>query len=199
MKSPEWWMAVLTALLCVVTYLQWRAARDSIDDARTALVLTNRAYIGVHDALLFHTTRVSETEARIADHGKAPLKPGDVPALQVMFKNTGNTPARNMKTFGMVMVGPFPADNVEITANIPFIQSVTVLSKDEEYGIHMPFHALSDTEITSIDSRTQFLEFWGFATYDDMFGFSRRTDFCYYWDAAVNNEMIPCPSHNRVQ
>jgi len=102
-KSPDWWMVVLTALICLVTYFQWMAAKQAIALSAETFKVGNRAYV---------TVKKATVQAKIPAILNAPQPPGTVGVklqpegelqglaplmmLSIEFVNSGQTPAKDL-------------------------------------------------------------------------------------------------------
>lgn len=90
----DWWMVFLTGLLLVVTYLQYNLGRRTLEVA-------SRAYITASEANVYTVAPHPEGGQISAEmSGKGMFKPGDIPYLEVVLKNTGATPAVRLETAG---------------------------------------------------------------------------------------------------
>jgi hypothetical protein len=184
-------LALVLALgLLAVTWYQAYLTKD-------ALVISNRAYVCTKSSTLYQTEMIDTTHAKIIGSNKLQLKAGDVPALEVTLANSGNTPANDLRVFGIIRIEIGFPSNIHPTGGLA-LQGVSVLAKDVETPVHQFFRPITAEEMDGINAGKKFLWIAGYATYDDAFGISRTTTFCRYYDR-VGFEMVACPTNNTCQ
>ena len=189
----------ILALIGVGVYT-WLMARQ-VEISRDALRVGSRAYIAAGDARIWTAKARGETAGTSRQSG--PLTVGETPVLEVTLTNGGNTPALNAAATAFLQVrkdlpsGP-PADDPSIQTERSTSRSV--VPKDGTMGPlgHALRSPLSEADISDISTGKRFLVIYGFATYNDVFNVSRRTDFCYFysWNARA---MVACPTYNRLE
>ena len=162
-------LAVITALLVLVSFLQWKAMRDALNDARESNERAQRAYV-------------------VIAHQLDSIKVGPV-IFRFHIKNCGQTPAYELtSTFGWKT---FPGINAQWPASEPF---VAVRADHASSGTIGPGMEITmDTRLQHLDDRDAFfaaqaaanrkeitLFYYGTITYKDAFRRElRTTDYCF--------------------
>jgi len=208
-SQPDWWMVGLTGLLCLITFLQWKAARDAINDARQTFQSGNRAYITMMKATIKPTVvQASEPGQQWPLITIAPRTTFDLSApysyLEAELRNTGDTPATwvNIRVWTSMSdhVVAEPSEDLHaISADFPSTQNgiSAVLSKDATLvpSIHSP--EIRPEDFTLIRTGKKFLTLFGVVKYNDMFGQSHTTHFCSMYNPVVDG-MVPCYKGNTL-
>jgi hypothetical protein len=189
----------ILALIGVGVYT-WLVSRQ-VEISRDALRIGSRAYIAAGDARIWTAEAQRKTDGTPRQLG--PLTVGETPRLEVTLTNGGNTPALNATATAFIQVrkdfpsGP-PADDPSIQTEKSMSRSV--VPKDGTMGSfgHALRSPLSEADISDLSTGKRFLVIYGFATYNDVFNASRRTEFCYLysWNARA---MVACPTYNRLE
>jgi hypothetical protein len=88
-------VAICTVIIAVATVYYTHYAGKTISDNKEALEISNRAYVCVKNSTIFQTEPIGNNQAKIIGSNKLQLKAGDIPAIEVMLANFGNTPANS--------------------------------------------------------------------------------------------------------
>jgi hypothetical protein len=189
-QDPGWWLFILTPIAVLVSAMQWQVARDT-------LKFSNRAYVGVRDVNVWPSKPSTERATLLERNKGQNLTPR--PFLEVVFTNSGVTPANNLRAEAHLGVANSPLVSDETPTPPPDTYvNRTVLTRD---GVAMVGdflnRELNSSELEGIRAGKRFLIIWGRITYRDVFRESRITRFCYLYDGQFDN-MTPCPSYNGI-
>lgn len=187
--EPNWWIVLLTLVLAVMAWFQWKVANDNLQ-------IANRAYVCVRDANVWSSRKGTFGATDDAIGIGEGLRPVDI---IVTVANSGTTPAfdltgemkiRDTRSPIGIVFEPAAAD-----AKVGR-QSVQTMPKDGTL-IYATFLPLSAAAIRSFRSQQRFLSATGLITYRDVFGKQHSTEFCYTY-TPESDSLSPCSYHNRV-
>jgi len=162
--DATWWMMIITAVnVCVtiifayVAFGQWRHSERSVQVAEAAYIIS-------------HKMGLKKSNEGI--HG-----------LEHELKNTGNTPAYDIRIFGHLDYKPmaFIFTQSEAIETVVHQPTPSMLGRDEvgnnTLGFYSETVSIDDYEIKA--AQDEFLHYWGVITYQDVFGRKRWMEFCY--------------------
>jgi hypothetical protein len=185
-SSPDWWIISLTGLLAVATVGLWIATRDLVSGAEKTAKRQLRPYL-------------------IAKVGGMYLQePGTgrrftwAPEIW----NTGQTPAYKVRSIVRVNMLPYPLpENVGLAPDpTDEYKGQTTLGKGETVSIHAPAPRIfTAAEVEAVRSRAGVaLYAWGTAYYEDTFGDTHYTNFCFCaaWDGPTDVRGELTKQHN---
>jgi hypothetical protein len=140
------------------------AARDAINESKLSAQREHRAYVGV------------------VDYISSPHHEGAVLTAwqsQLVFRNDGNTPAKNVQTLIEPYVSNTQLDHTfEIPNGIAAFHSLTLLNPHSSVESSRVQFSIRDVNLARTGDK--FLYLWGWIEYDDVFVGSKRhrTEFC---------------------
>jgi hypothetical protein len=154
-----------------------KASESSVEATREALRLEQRAWIAMDTVTAF------------------PLTAGGPAAVHVSLRNTGKTPAVNVKTGARMRVFAKGVEPSLTFAGSQWLgqQSNSILAPNSTVNLRgmtydregRPYNLL-DNDVAGFADGAIVLYFDGVVTYDDIFKRSHRTTFCTYWDPAIS-------------
>ena len=170
---------------------QWKAADAAADSAWWAWaggIIGVGSLIGVLIAigLAFHSNWIARDTARrelrayvlpsgLVFDWKISLKDGrKFMELRAVFKNTGHTPTRSLKLIADVSFASVDEEQFNLA---PPIEQHNMLGPSEE--IRTPITFVSDTDVIEVFKDVKNLFLFGVVFYDDVFGKSHETRFCW--------------------
>ncbi len=166
--SADLWVAIFSGALFVATLMLWIATERSLSHARSSTERQLRAYVYPDVARM---TR---------------LEPGAPAAAAVRFRNVGQTPAYDFKSWIGIALAKWPtpfsampgvAENGFGPARIVGPQVVS------DYGV-ISGRPLTTEEVKAVRSGERAIYVFGQAAYRDTFGVSRFTNFCMEYTGA---------------
>jgi hypothetical protein len=157
------------------------AARASSDTARSALEISERAYVGV-------TTVVMDKD----------LAEGQESKITVTIANGGRTPAFSTRTRHYYVWGPKAVTNPRTYAPIEIVSTDILIPNVELIQASDKVANLHEPAITLIRDGRLVLDAYGIAEYTDVFKKKRTTKYCYRYDPANPRAFIVCPEGNEA-
>ena len=188
--KAEYLMALFTLGIFVSSVLQWSATEN-------ALRISSRAYVGVSEVKIWKTGPADvagRVEKLPPDHG---ITLGPSPILDLQLKNTGTTPALNTEGWTVFSYcDHLPDENFsERNASTgEVIKSHGTIPKDGTATFERAI-PIDQSKVDNILRETRFLDVYGQMSYQDVFGKSHRTSFCWFYHPHVD-EMAVCPNGN---
>jgi hypothetical protein len=189
-KQDEGWIykvkndpvAMFTFFLVIATFLLWKSTRDLVVDAKETSKRQSRAFVFI-DGFNVELTTATNIKIAIEDLPKIYQSSPELFiarfAVQPKWKNSGNTPTKNMNIH-VNWQGPeggIPPEYVYKTDP----QKVFLAPNSTELGevIEIPsIKALVDFGLTKIGVEPMVL-IWGRADYEDIFGTPHYVKWCY--------------------
>ena len=182
---PDWFVAIFTALLVYVTHRLvtstnklWAAGERQFALASETAQRQLRAYVAI-DAC--HAVGAAG-DGNIGSSWQH-LAIGRTPTAIVSYKNTGQTPAYDVRITGEAELLAWPIDEGLLTSAPTTARSQAVLGRDGSREVHI--RELSLAQLTEdrmndlLNGRIAFVT-WGRITYKDIFGKEWWTDFRYF-------------------
>lgn len=191
-------LVIATIVLAFVSYYQWNAMNDALEETKRNRDLEYRAYVGVKGI----------------DFRKLP----DNPALGeviVTYVNSGRTPALNSKVMQAISIRETPLPEDAGFESPDTVQSVFVIAPAMEFPALVALIPTSEagkqplteegqnsakptpTPVPTpppVESRAK-IYVYGVITYEDIFKRPHRSKFCYFNTPGTRNWAI-CPTHN---
>jgi hypothetical protein len=165
-----------TLVLVVLTGLQWRAQKESTR-------LSTRAWLTPKSFDFLNT-----------------LAEGQVPSAQIVFHNSGGSPAINVRFRWRV---GFVGNNIQLGSEMPLAeasenQSVGVIGATAEYRAATTFtRPVAAQDIADIRGRQGRWMAFGRVTYDDIFSQSHYTEYCIEFEPSDGTARL-CSQWNRA-
>jgi hypothetical protein len=169
-------LAVTTALNVIVSFLQWRAMRDSNEGAQ-------RAWLIAKEIKSFN------------------LAPGTGIAVSVIVENPGRSPATKVRSirFAGLRARDEKFDPREQPLSKAQIQSggLAVIGPGHSQAMPVTINPLTPEQIRKIRTGDTKLYLYGRIEYSDSFRNSRHTRFCFVW---VSDDVIDyCATYNEAE
>jgi hypothetical protein len=201
-QRPEWWLAGLTALLCLITYLQWQSTKDIIRSSDEQFRKGNRAYITLMQAQVKVLEPNGGSTSKIVVPTNFPIIRTPRSIVEVTLKNTGGSPAVDVQTRIVACnCERIPSDTIaEVnklgTGSDPATTGVPVAKEGPLY-INTVTPVISDSELAEVLAEKRFIVAYGFAAYKDVFAEPHRTDFCVVYNPK-SNSLGNCERGNKL-
>jgi hypothetical protein len=174
-------LAAFTTVLGAATIILARATNRLVSGAEDTAKRQLRAYVeAVPESLVRHFT-------------------GETVTITFKTKNTGLTPARNVRSYSIVRILPVPLDSFDFPPlnEVEISTSRTVIFPGRDFEQNSPPVLLTDAEITSLSNRDDFgLFLIAWVLYDDFFGNPHETRICVF---TKGRELAACVAESRVQ
>lgn len=159
--AADWALVYTTVILVIATVLLWLATRRLFKEARNTAIQQLRAYIYIK---------------HIQPHSEA-VQLTRIPALRVVIKNFGQTPAYHLRVLSGTVV--------DVIGTPTRLSTPTVLDKGSKHsaGPGATINHVTDpvvptpAELALIEARTHRLYVFGVIQYEDAFGDVRRETF----------------------
>jgi hypothetical protein len=169
-KTTALWTGTLgVILLCVGFALQLQSQINKEQSLADTPAAPNAAEIAANRAYIAADT-----------FGVIDIIEGRAPRFQVMVRNKGQTPARNVRFYSTAMILPHPFPDtlreldVKPDGGVPItIDKDTAIQAGKSYPT-----PLTADEMTQVLGNAHRMTFFGEIRYDDVFGISRVTRFC---------------------
>jgi hypothetical protein len=155
--SAEWALVIVTAVLAWFTFWLWNATRKLVTDAKETAKRQLRAY--VHVSEMIPTRSLSATS---------------MPAMQVIIKNFGQTPAYRLRIETKTLVDRVAQPTLLAFPERLKLGSTHVLAPGGVFAHHTDGLNPSDTELQAIRALTHRIYLIGAIEYTDAFGDFRR-------------------------
>jgi hypothetical protein len=200
--TSNWLMVLLTLLLVGVTYLQWNAARDAINDSRQAFQRSERAYLCLKDSKIRPTKAGPSSNQWIIDDSIKADRLTKAPFLEVDLVNAGKTPAKHATyVASVVLKNSPPSDDATLNDDARgenLFHSDSVVAPDGLLVVSGFLRAVITPELAAkIKTGSLSLYIYGKVTYQDIFSESRTTRFCSVF-MPERNDMSDCTTYNDV-
>jgi hypothetical protein len=192
-------MVGLTGLIFVATFLQWQATRDIIGVTGEEFRKGNRAYVTVTGYHVRSWVSNPDGTTTLVERTKFPVISTPRSHVQVDLRNTGNTPAQDVRTVIAICVcGRIPDDTAAEAAKVGDHKGSAVpLAKEGMLYPGALSPVISNSDLEDILSSKKIFGAFGSATYRDIFGEPHRTDFCFQYDPKTNG-LIGCEEGNKL-
>jgi hypothetical protein len=173
-------ITIFTGFSTFYSSKQWDGIKQSLEDARETREVENRAYVSVKTASL-----VTE------------LKPGEPATVTIDYVNKGDTPALKagahveMDFLAKRVSEPLP-DNSATT-----MVSSGVIHTDGVVGSDLSIPPVSEEVFTQFMEGRLLLYVWGTVRYEDVFGKTHKTQFCFLRRPTGAGKLLDaCPTNN---
>ncbi len=171
-------IAAFTIVLGVATFLLWRATSDLVKGADANAERQLRAYVVIDVCQAVAAT----SEGDIGEEKKR-LQAGSHAIAIVSYKNTGQTPAYDVRIDGEAELRPWPLTERDLTSRPTNPSSQAVLGRDGIFEVNvreLGWGPLVTARIEDLQKGRYAFVVWGRITYRDIFGKQWRTDFRYF-------------------
>jgi len=189
-------IAAFTIVLGIATAFLWKATRDLVKGADANAERQLRAYVVID-------TCQAVAGPRPGDFGeeKQRLAAGSYAIAIVNYKNTGQTPAYDVRIDGEAELRPWPLEEAELTPSHPTTEdSQAVLGRDGSREVHVKELSLAPLiapRMEELEQGRRAFVVWGRITYRDIFGKNWHTDFRYFIGGVRGVPSIGMSAHNR--
>jgi hypothetical protein len=188
-QSNDRWMTRFTGLILFVTAISMGAAILQWRSTERAIEVGNRAYVNVNKLTFIF---------REPEHNE--LRAGDFAVAGINYINKGNSPALKMSVDASIEPLHNPiSEPMEVRPSGKLPRVSAVLATDmEAYSIIKSDKPLDDAMLKALQDGSYSIYAWGTITYEDMFGNSHKTDFCFVHkpDGGINFDV--CAIHNSM-
>ncbi len=214
-------LAIFTFLLWRSTHKLWKASQNQSVEMRQSIAEAVRSADAIQQVALSMAQSIQTTKeisARQERFGKMQLRAyvsinlfGYVKQdresnykyeIRMLIRNTGHTPAHEVKFAIRVAIMPFPLPE-EIDVSLPMSQNTGGhIASGQQHIIAASLDSLiSDEEVQEIThGKNRKLYVFGTVWYQDAFGEPHYTNFCQWglWDIKGNLTTINVPRHNEA-
>lgn len=172
-------MAIFAGLQLLLTfgglvYIRWtlKATREAVKEARDATGLAETAFANQHE----NARRELRAYVSVDLEKAGPWQIARKPAIRIVIRNTGQTPARNLRAFAKVGIA-LPADVVDMDI-VPYeVPSVVLGSGSFVTRERSTLHPLTSDQLQMMANGSRALLCVGKITYEDVFGDEQETNF----------------------
>ncbi|HEV2863055.1 MAG TPA: hypothetical protein VGX48_18715 [Pyrinomonadaceae bacterium] len=173
-------VAIFTAFSTYYSSKQWQAVMESLKDAKETREIENRAWVIV-------------TGAQMAKE----MKVGEMPIVNFIMANKGNTPARNARITSEVQIRDSPVpDGASVT--VRGSMSAATIAPDAEVATFAPSNVvLDESTFAAVSKGQKHLYAWGVLQYEDIFGKAHVTSYCVVYQA-YSTHFAPCENNNSM-
>jgi hypothetical protein len=166
-KNAESIIALFTVILGIATWFLWRATKRLVEGAENTAERQLRAYVS------------NPVAAEIKRFNTA------TPFIQLGFKNSGQTPAHNMRIWTRSAVSIYPLANPPDPPDGGPI-SMGVIGPNSDFHISIESDIpVTDDERQRVVAGDAAFYVYGHLAYDDAFGKPRETTFCVFYRGEV--------------
>jgi hypothetical protein len=191
------WLVVVGAGQVVLFYVQLGLIRTAADEAEKAGTAAERAADATTASVnLARSTAEKQLRAYVlvTNITISGVEPDATPTANIIFKNSGQTPASDLQVFVAMALIDYPPQIHPIDDEPSPIGSVTVLGPNSEYVVPAGLVGrLGADQYLAIHSGEQAIHIIGTIKYRDAFGIERHTNFNSFYggDFGTNNRGAP--------
>jgi hypothetical protein len=176
---------VVVILLFVATMALWCATNELVKDTRHSAHKQLRAYVSVKP-IRGVTNFGSDLEAE----------------TEVIIKNSGQTPALKLRHLGILFPRQFPlSKETDLNIRAPETNGsiITLHPGESEFGTKFK-RKIEPLQYQAIQAGIGKIYVFGKVDYEDVFGASHWTRFCYYFDGTGPSlpDWQSCPRNNEI-
>jgi hypothetical protein len=186
-EMPDWWVAIFTFALVLVTgglwfatFRMWRTTQQAVNDGAAAITAAKRSAIAAEDALL-HSRESSALQLQAYIFPK-PVEIQDfetAPKVTISFENFGKTPAYEVVLWVTTGICIFPLEKeADQPLGSPNTSNGPLAPGDVIHRV-IELPPISDIEKNGIKDRECALYLFGGINYVDAFKKPRFVRFCY--------------------
>jgi hypothetical protein len=182
-RNPNCWIAVFTVLIAIANGFYAWFAWTQIVDAR----LDQRAWVGTGDAI-----DPPLQDGTTAVYAKA----GSGAEFAVIVNNTGKTPATAVRAMISAKSYPVGVKFEPVYERVsPQPSKFMIMPGGHILMKETPSDPIPDEGIRQLRTRQIILYFYGRINYEDVFGVTRETTFCYFLLPDLGHT-TPCDTYN---
>jgi len=162
------------------------AADETLDHARKTAERELRAYVFVEDAKIAVIGEMAQEDKIV----------GAVWRASYTVKNAGSTPAHKVKVLDCLTVQDWIPDRLPLPMSDDYFGSMApngdVIDADSD---DLTTNPADGAAVTSKEA-TKAVFLVGKIFYDDVFGFARETDFCFFWKGPIDDTPQQMTAYN---
>jgi Na+-transporting methylmalonyl-CoA/oxaloacetate decarboxylase gamma subunit len=191
------WLVVVGVGQVILFYVQLRLISAAAVDAEKAGIAAERAADATTASVdLARSTAEKQLRAYVlvTNIAISGVEPDATPTANIIFKNSGQTPASDLQVFVAMALIDYPPKSQPIDDEPSPVGSVTVLGPNSEYVVPAALIGhLGTDQYIAIHSGAQAIHIVGTIKYRDAFGISRHTNFNSFYggDFGTNNRGAP--------
>lgn len=154
-------IALFTVILGIATWLLWRSTRDLVNEAKATAERQLRAYVMIDKASVKN------------------LGPGGEPVVNLLIRNSGQTPAHDVKHWVASGIAPYPLSEAMLKKIMGEETELPPkpVAPNGEFNLPSESEVLTEASYGGLFNKTHALYVVGEIRYRDAFGVDRETDF----------------------